>query len=210
MLDILRRLNHDKDRCLLIGRNALNFCLAEFGKHGVMFTTADYDIVCPDLETAMECRDILEKEGFYQDKTTFRSSFGELDILIADPEFPQSVLGEYYNVPSLRPLWNTREHKRGILSPDPDKLILNKLLYSRGNEGKDSETIAIYLSLRPEKFNTLLKTINEHPAPDEREKMLLSLYSSVADVNEEQKIKIEAILLSDLESSIKDQKNGDE
>ena len=199
MLDILRKLNHDKDRCLLIGRNALNFRLAEFLEHGVMLATADYDVVCPDLETARECRSILEAEGFYQDKATFRSSFGELDILIADPEFPQSVLGDYYNIPSLRPLWDIRERKDGILSPDPDKLILNKLLYSRENEGKDSETIAIYLGLRPEKFETLLKTIVEHPTPDEREKMLFSLYASVAGISEEHKIKIEAILLSDLE-----------
>jgi hypothetical protein len=175
--------------------------LAEFLEDGVMFATADYDVVCPDLETANECRNILKEEGFYQDKATFRSSLGELDILIADPEYPQSVMGEYYNVPSLRPIWNTRERKDGIISPDPDKLILNKLLYARENDGKDCETIAIYFGLRPEKFDTLLKTINEHPVSDERDKMLFSLYMSVACVSEEQKVKVEAIILSDLENS---------
>ena len=201
MIEIIRKLNYGKDRCMLIGRNALNFRLAEFLEYGVMFATADYDVVCPDLETANECRNVLKEEGFFQDNATFRSSFGELDILIADPNFPQTVLGEYYNVPSLRPLWDARENKDGILSPDPDKLILNKLLYSRENEGKDNETIVIYLSLRPEKFDALLKIINDHPSPDERDRMLYSLYTSVADVNEEQRIKVEAVLLSDLENS---------
>ena len=202
MLDILRKLNHDKDRCMLIGRNALNFRLAEFLEYGLMFATADYDIVCPDLKTASECCNILKEEGFTQDNATFKSSLGELDILIADPEFPQSITGEYYNVPSLRPLWNARERDDGVLSPDPDKLILNKLLYSRDNEGKDNETIAIYLGLRPERFDTLLKTIDEHPEPDERDRMLFSLYISVAGVNEEQKAKLETLLLSDAENEL--------
>ena len=207
MLDILRKLNHDKDRCMLIGRNALNFRLAEFLEYGAMFATADYDVVCPDLETARECCDILKKEGFTQDYATFKSSLGELDILIADPEIPQSVTGEYYNAPSLRPLWNARERNGGILSPDPDKLILNKLLYSRDNEGKDNETIAIYLGLRPERFDALLKTIGEHPVPDEKDRMLFSLYTSVAGVNEEQKNKVETLLLSDAENELLKENN---
>ena len=201
MINILRKLNQDKDRCLLIGRNALNFCLEECKEHGALFTTMDYDIVCPDLETAQECQIILKKEGFTQDSATFRSSFGELDVLIADPDFSQGILGEYYNVPSLRSLWDTREHNDGIISPNPDKLILNKLLYTRENEGKDNETIAIYLKLRPEKFDILLKTIDEHPIQEERDKMLFSLYISVTNVNEEQKLKVQAILLSDLEKN---------
>jgi hypothetical protein len=74
--------------------------LAEFFEHGMMFATADYDVVCTDLVTADECRSILMEEGFSQDCATFKSSFGELDILIADPNFPQSVIGDYYNEPS--------------------------------------------------------------------------------------------------------------
>jgi hypothetical protein len=186
---------------MLIGRNALNFSLTEFLEFGMSFATADYDIVCPDLETAKECGNILIEEGFIQDNATFISSFGELDILIADTEFPQSVLQQFYNVPSLRSLWDARMHKDGILFPDPDKLILNKLLFSRDNDGKDNETVAIYLGLRPEKFDALLKVIDEHLATDERDKMLFSLYTSVSEINEEQKIKVEAILLQDIKNA---------
>ena len=71
MLDILRKLNHDKDRCLLIGRNALNFHMADFQEDYMPFSTTDYDIVCPDLKTARECRNILIKEGFEKNIATF-------------------------------------------------------------------------------------------------------------------------------------------
>ena|GEM_PF-5385848 len=98
-------------------------------------------------------------------------------------------------------MWDTRERNDGIISSNPDKLILNKLLHTRENEGKDNETVAIYLKLRPEKFDIFLKIIDEHPIQDERDRMLFSLYMSVANVNEEQKLKVQAVLLSDLENT---------
>jgi hypothetical protein len=200
MLDVLRELNRDKDRCMLIGRNALNFLLENDFQNDMLFRTTDYDLVCPDFKTAQECRQILNNAEFQEESATFRSSKGELDILLADPEYPQSVIERYYNVPSLRPLWNARERQDGVLVPDPDKLIMNKLLYARDNEGKDNETIALYFGLRPERFDTILKTITEHYVPEERDRMLFSLYESVAEVSEEQKIKVETILLSDVET----------
>ena len=199
MIDILKKLNEGKDRCVLIGRNALN--MTEPHKGEAMFHTLDYDVVCPDLQTARECQVILEKEGFLKESATFKGSNGEeLDVLLADPQYPQSVVGEYYNIPSLRPLWDERENNNGVLVPDTEKLIMHKLLYARENEGKDSQTIGIYFQLNPEKFDAFLEKIDKHSVLEERDRMLFALYEGVAD-DKGQRDKIERFIASEIEKS---------
>jgi hypothetical protein len=130
MINILKKLNKDKDRCALIGRNALNMSFSNKSEVINPFFTTDYDIVCPDLKTARECAEILRQSGFVNEGATFvENKRGELDILIADTEYPQGVIAGYYNVPSLRPLWDSRIRENGILVPDNETLIMNKLLF---------------------------------------------------------------------------------
>jgi hypothetical protein len=169
MLDVLKKLNQDKERCVLIGRNALNLHLAggSFPSKRI-FSTMDYDVLCPNLKIVLECQEILVALGFTKSGGTFRGKLGELDILIADTEHPEGITGEYYNIPSLRPLWDARKRlENGILSPGDERLILDKLLNARENEGKDTETIAVYFALKPEKFEPILKMIDEHNVPQE-------------------------------------------
>jgi hypothetical protein len=200
MIDILKKLNKDKDRCALIGRNGLNMsCSHKFESVNPFYTT-DYDIICPDLKTAKECSEILKQSGFVNNGTTFtESKRGELDILIADPEHPQGVIAGYYNVPSLRPLWDSRVRENGILVPDSEALIMNKLLYARENDGKDLKTVAIYFTLEPDKLKPFVEKIKKHNARDERETMFYSLYASMAD-KEDVKKEIEKIILSEIEN----------
>ncbi|MDR1580078.1 MAG: hypothetical protein LBS35_06950 [Synergistaceae bacterium] len=200
MIDILKKLNEDKDRCALIGRNALNISFSRKSEAINPFYTTDYDIVCPDLKTATECAEILRQSGFVHDGATFtESKNGELDILIADPECPQGVIAEYYNVPSLRPLWDSRVRENGILVPDDETLIMNKLLYARENEGKDLKTVAVYFTLEPDRLESFIEKIKNHEEPDERETMLYSLYASMADKEDVRK-KLEKIILSEIEN----------
>ena len=105
MLEILRHLNADKDRCVLIGRNALNFLLSEHLKTEQIFATMDYDIICPDLSIAKECQMMLEGMGYVKkgESATFEGKHGELDILISNPQYPQGILGNFYN-PKSRPI----------------------------------------------------------------------------------------------------------
>jgi hypothetical protein len=199
VIDILKKLNEDKDRCALIGRSGLNLSLSCKSEVINPFYTVDYDIVCPDLETAKECSEILRQFGFSSDGATFTEARnGELDILIADPEYPEGIVAEYYNVPSLRPLWDARERVNGILVPDTETLIMNKLLYARENDGKDLNTVAVYFALEPDKLEPFIERIQKHDVPDERETMLYSLYASMVD-KEDAKKKIERVLLSEIE-----------
>jgi rubrerythrin len=215
MIDILKKLNKDKDRCALIGRNALNMSFSHKPESINPFYTTDYDIVCPDLKMAQECSEILRQSGFVNDGATFaESKRGELDILIADPEYPRGVIAEYYNVPSLRPLWDSRVRENGIPVSDNETLIMNKLLYARENDGKDLKTVAIYFTLEPDRLEPFIERIKNHDERDERETMLYSLYASMAD-KEDVKKKIEEIILSEIENpeeSVelnKDMKNED-
>jgi hypothetical protein len=198
MIDILKKMNEDKDRCALIGRNALNMSFSHKTEVINPFYTTDYDIVCPDLKTARECSEILRQSGFVNDGATFtESNRGEVDILIADPEYSQGVIAEYYNVPSLRPLWDSRVRKNGILFPDDETLIMNKLLYARENDGKDLKTVAIYFTLEPDRLEPFIQKIKKHDPRDERETMLYSLYASMGD-KEGIKKKIEKIILAEI------------
>jgi hypothetical protein len=215
MIDILKKLNKDKDRCALIGRNALNMSFSHQSEGINPFYTTDYDIICPDLKTAKECSEILRQSGFVNDGATFNESQrGDLDILIADPEYPQGVIAEYYNIPSLRPLWDSRVRENGILVPDNETLIMNKLLYARENDDKDLKTVTIYFTLQPSKLDPFIEKLKKHDARDERETMLYSLYASMAD-NKDIKKKIEKIILSEIENPSesvelnKDLKNGE-
>lgn len=179
MLTILRLLNEKKDRATLIGRNAFNLLLAS-SEESSLFRTADYDVLCPDLQTADECRLLLEREGFRKQGGTFSGGAGELDILVADPNFPEGVLGgEYYNIPTLRPLWDAREQRDGVLCPGVEALLLDKLLHMRENEGKDTETVGIYFALRPDAFPAFLAIVEAHGVPEERDAMLCALYEAV-------------------------------
>ncbi|MDR1510972.1 MAG: hypothetical protein LBS53_15210 [Synergistaceae bacterium] len=201
MIDILKKLNEDKDRCVLIGRNALNMSFSSKSEVVNPFYTTDYDIVCPDLKTAAECAEILRQSGFVNDGATFtESKNGELDVLLADTEYPQGVIAEYYNVPSLRPLWDSRVRKNDILVSDNDTLIMNKLLYARENDGKDLKTIAVYFTLEPDRLEPFIEKIRKHEEPDERETMLYSLYAGMAGKEDVRK-KLEKIILSDIENS---------
>jgi hypothetical protein len=200
VIEILRKLNEDKDRCALIGRNGLNLSFSNKSEVKNPFYTVDYDIVCPDLKTANECSEILKQSGFTNDGATFTDiGNGELDILIADPDYPEGVVAEYYNVPSLRPLWNARELVNGILVPDNEIIIMNKLLYARENDGKDLKTIGVYFTLKPDKLEPFIEKIKKHDVSEERETMLYSLYASMAD-KEDTKKKIERVLLSEIEN----------
>jgi hypothetical protein len=200
MIDILKKLNEDKDRCALIGRNALNMSFSHKSEAVNPFYTTDYDIVCPDLKIAKECSEILRQSGFTNDGATFsESKSGELDILIADTEYPQGVVGDYYNVPSLRPLWDARVRENGILVPDNATLIMNKLLYARENDGKDLKTVTLYFTLEPDRLEPFIEKIKKHDALEERETMLYSLYASMADKEDARK-KIEEVILSEIEN----------
>jgi hypothetical protein len=201
MIEILKKLNEDKDRCALIGRNALNISFSHKSETVNPFYTTDYDIVCPDLKTAKECSEILRQCGFVSDGATFaESERGELDILIADPECPQGVVAGYYNVPSLRPLWDSRVREKGVLVSDSEALVMNKLLSARENDGKDLKTVAIYFALEPDRLEPFIEKIKKHDVRDERETMLYSLYASMAD-KEDVKKKIETTILSEIENS---------
>ncbi|MDR1322548.1 MAG: hypothetical protein LBK56_14195 [Gracilibacteraceae bacterium] len=192
MFDILKKLNQDKDRCVLIGRNALNLHMPD-GSH-TLFSTVDFDALCPDIKTTLECQELLLKLGCTKTGATFTSEFGELDVLVADIEYQEGVVCGYYNIPSLRPLWDARKkYENGILIPKEEALILDKLLNARENEGKDVETISIYLSLNPEKFESILEAINSSNKIDDRDKMLFSLYQAIHK-NEKYRMLVESIM----------------
>ena len=90
----------DIDRCILIGRNALNFRL-----YPRLFATGDCDIMCPDLDNAVKCARILESLGFRRDGATFVSKNGaELDLIIGSSKDPPGPLLSFYNAPELSPL----------------------------------------------------------------------------------------------------------
>lgn len=201
MLDVIWFLNADKDRCILIGRNALNYHLAQPGKGEAIFSTMDFDIVCPSFEVAEECREILESHGFMKEGGAFfHESKGELDIVLADISQPEDVICGYYNIPSLNTLWEVRERKDGILAPPSEALIMNKLLYIRENEGKDIESVAIYFGLFPDKLVPFIKEIENHPIQEERDKMLYALYEAVAG-NPVQKEAVEKVIMAEIERS---------
>jgi len=197
MFSVIRKLNQDKDRCVLLGRNAFNFLLMKMGREGHSISTFDFDVLCPNLKIAEECKSLLEENGFAADGATFRGKKGELDILLADSDYPQCVIGNYYNIPSLRSLWDARKRMDGILAPPQELLLLNKLLYSRENNGKDAETITQYLRFCPEQFTPLLRTIETHPVREEREKLLYALYESVA-ANPNQREAVEKRIIMDI------------
>lgn len=60
---IMKELNTGHDRCILIGRNALNFLNVSDGR-GCAFSTMDYDLACPTVIEANECHQILNQYGF--------------------------------------------------------------------------------------------------------------------------------------------------
>jgi hypothetical protein len=200
VFEVLKDLNKDKDRCALIGRNGLNYSLLAQNGRANPFSTYDYDIICPDLAIAEESAAKLGQSGFIRNGATFSKEGVELDMLLADQNHPEGVIGGYYNVPSLRTLWNSRARVNGILVPDAEALILNKLLNARENEGKDLDTVKIYFSLKPDRLKLVINNILEHEKPEERETMLYSLYASMAD-SEESKKAIEPFLLKELEHS---------
>jgi hypothetical protein len=131
---------------------------------------------------------------------TFKKSKDELDILTADPQYPEADFGNYYNAPGLRTLWNSRERKDGILTSDPEKLIWDKLLHARNNEGKDTETISIFFEKYPEKLAPLLKKINDHQDIEEKDKILFSLLRGVEKIDS-QKEMVEKTMLSYIENN---------
>jgi hypothetical protein len=196
VIDILKKLNEGKDRCVLIGRNGLNQSFA--GRKAKPFLTSDFDVVCPDLETAKECAEMLGQLGFVSNGATFADGkIGELDILISEPAYPEGILDGFYNVPSLRTLWEARKRKDGILVPEAETLIMNKLLYARENEGKDLQTIAIYFELEPSRLEPLIEKIKGHDVSEERQAMLYSLYASMGS-RENARGVIEKALLSEV------------
>lgn len=202
MLDVIRLLNEDKDRCILIDRNALNYQIVRPGSESIVFHTMDFDLVCPDHDIAEECREILENHSFMKDGATFIGGNGELDLLLADPSQPQCVIGGYYNIPSLYPLWEARERKDGILSPPHEAIIMNKLLNIRDNLGKDIESVAIYFNYFPEKLELFLEKIDKNPKQEDREAMLYSLYEAVTE-NPVQKEAVEKVIIGDIGRSNK-------
>ncbi|MDR1083705.1 MAG: hypothetical protein LBP22_02330 [Deltaproteobacteria bacterium] len=201
MLDVLRKLNKGKDRSVLIGRNALNFHYNVLSmKQKNILRTQDFDLLCPDVDTANECRDILESVGFEKRLGTFfHPKTGEIDIVLADQEFPtESVVGGYFNLHGLRELWDARENNNGVIVPNIDCLIMNKLLFMRENEGKDAETIGIYFSFNPERLDSVIDKIVSHGNTDRRDKMLYSLYEGVSHSGVF-KQKVELVILNDIE-----------
>jgi hypothetical protein len=110
------------------------------------------------------------------------------------------LLGGFYNVPSLRPLWDSRERRDGILVPRLDSLLLNKLLHARDNLGKDNETVALYFKLEPQNLAWFLEKIRAEYSPEDRETMLHALYVSLSSDMTAKKI-IERAMLKDLEDS---------
>jgi hypothetical protein len=58
-------------------------------------------------------------------------------------------------------------------------------------------SFAAEVRIKPEKFEPILKMIDEHDVPEEREKMLFSLYQSVLR-DENRKSAIENIMTSDI------------
>jgi len=182
VLDAIKRLNEDIDRCILIGRNALNFRL-----YPGLFATGDCDIMCPDLDSAVECARILESLGFRRDGATFISKNGaELDLIIGSAKNPPGPLSNFYNAPELSPLWQKRERIRQINVPPIFDLILNRLLTARDNEGRDVEVVNIYLKLTPKAFPNLLNAVMGQP-DEQRDKMLFSLYQATADMPEQKR-----------------------
>lgn len=202
MLDILKKLNAAGDRSLLIGRNALNFHHnAAMGGKG-LFSTDDFDLVCPSIEAAHECRVILEAAGFIKAHSTFtHDAIGQIDILLADPQFPpHAVIEDYLNLPQLRPLWEARENHDGILTPSSEKLIQTRLLYQRDNFGKDAEAIGVYFELHSDRLKSTLNALSRHENADERDKMLYALYQSIIE-NEMLKREVEQAMLADIEKT---------
>lgn len=183
VLEAIERLNEDIDRCILIGRNALNLRL-----YPGLFATGDCDIMCPDLDSAVECARILDSLGFRRDGATFVSKNGaELDLIIGSSKDPPGPLSSFYNAPELSPLWQKRERVRQINVPPIFDLILNRLLTARDNEGRDVEVVNIYLKLNPEAFPDLLNAVMEQP-DERRDKMLFSLYQATADMPKQKRI----------------------
>ena len=198
MFEILKLLNENEDRCVLIGRNGLNYIYSRENTEKMQFSTVDFDVLCPNVGAARECAGILKQRGFSNIAATFRDGKnGEIDILIADPEYPEGILDGFYNLPALTRLWETRTREDGILVPDKEVLIMNKLLFARDNEGKDFETIRVYFSLEPEKIDHIIGRIGNHSPAGERETMLFSLYACF-EGNEDIRLKIEEILISEI------------
>lgn len=182
VLEAIERLNEDIDRCILIGRNALNLRL-----YLGLFATGDCDIMCPDLDSAVEYARILESLGFRRDGATFVSKNGaELDLIIGSSKDPPGPLSSFYNAPELSPLWQKRERVHHINVPPIFDLILDRLLTARDNEGRDVEVVNIYLKLNPEAFPDLLNAVMEQP-DERRDKMLFSLYQATADMPEQKR-----------------------
>lgn len=106
----------------------------------------------------------------------------------------KSVLGgEDYNTPTLRPLWDARERRDGILCPSVEALLLDKLLHMRENEGEDTETVRIYFALRPDAFPPFLAIVEAHGVPEERDAMLCALYEAAGGSTERRSMIEEAM-----------------
>ena len=201
MFEILKILNKNEDRCVLIGRNSLNYIYSSGNTKKMMFATADFDVLCPNVSAARECAEILRQKGFSNIGATFQDGKnGEIDILIADPRHPEGVLDDYYNLPPLWPLWETRIRVNGVNVPDKEILIMNKLLYARENEGKDFETVRIFFALEPERIIPFIEKIENHPSAEEKEAMLFSLYACFEN-DEKIRLRIEEILKDILNSN---------
>jgi hypothetical protein len=199
MMEILQMLNQDKDRCVLIGRAAFNLLLGLKPPSDLL--TNDVDVVCPDLAAANECAALLLENGFKQSNTVFsRPDYLELDVLVCDPSCPENVVGGFFNLPSLRILWDARERRKGCLVAGLDALVADKLIHARENDGKDLESVSVVFKIRPHYLEHFLKSVLPKQAAEDRDAMLYSLYSSLSG-DEKAKSVIEGVMLSDLEGA---------
>lgn len=196
MIEVLLKLNEDKDRCVMIGRNALNFLCKKNG-YAASFHTNDYDILCPDIEMANECARILELNGFKRELATFTGKYGEIDVVIASKDIPEGELQGYYNIPSLNTMWEKRNNVDGVLIPSLEDIIINKLEYARENEGKDAETIELFFQIYPDKISSVLNRIKDYKE-ESKDSMLISLYESVSSIPELKK-RVERELINNIQ-----------
>jgi hypothetical protein len=199
MFKILQMLNLDKDRCVLIGRAAFNQLLSL--KPPAYLMTNDLDVICPDLSIANECSVLLLENGFKKNNAVFsHPNHCELDVLISDPSCPENVIGGFFNLPSLKTLWDSRKRHNGYLVPSIDALVADKLLHARENQGKDLESISVCFKSRPLYLDYFIRNVLPQQIPEDRETMLYSLYASLSD-DEKAKNLIEYTIIGDLEDA---------
>ena len=205
VIEAIRLLNEDAERCALIGRAALNYLLSDKYQgenETLIFQTLDHDIMCRDFTMAEECRDILQSLGYSKQGATCISPQGdEIDIILADPHSPEGVIGGYCNLPILANLWDDVQFFNGIPVPDADSMIIQRLLTSRDND-RDIEAVQIYLELDPDAFNRILQSIATKPDEDQ-ERCLFALYASVIE-NPDWRDQCEAVMLSNIENKSED------